>query len=166
VFSLQRIRVHCNASATRNPSLEPQTEHHLVWTRRPGFPANLFGANQQCGPSPWVRDGGQTLLSLRRACGPLPLCGPPIPLQTLPRETLRGPYLRCRQGRFLRARRAFLGRHVPRGRFAALPAEHARDLGLGCSNVCRDLHAFDGTSDSVWHRSINQEELLLEARIA
>jgi hypothetical protein len=34
-------------------------------------------------------------------------------------------------------------------RLAALPTEHARALRHGCSNVCRHIHAFEGTSDGV-----------------
>jgi hypothetical protein len=95
---------------------------------------------------------GRTFLKLRCASRPLPLCCLPVPLQLFPCDPLRGPNLRCCQGRFPRTRRAFLQRQIPRRRFAALPPEHARDLRHGCSNACRYFHAFDGTSDPMMVR--------------
>jgi hypothetical protein len=81
----------------------------------------------------WV--GGRTLLSLRRSSGPCPLSSLPVSLQTLPCETLCGPLFGCGHRCLLRARRAFLSRHVLRRGFAAKFAEllaHASEIFEDC----------------------------------
>jgi hypothetical protein len=74
-----------------------------------------------------------------------PLRSLTVPPQTLQCQPFRGPDLRCCQGRLLRARGSFLGRHVACGRFAALPSEW-RVIRPATGGECsgRQLHGEDG----------------------